>query len=103
MLIFAAFIFYGATAFGVFILRKKMPEANRPYKAWGYPVVPAIFVIFCVFLIANTIYARPREAGIGLVLILLGIPFYYFFQKKNKRKNMDQIPEPLVTTETVIE
>jgi APA family basic amino acid/polyamine antiporter len=86
MLIFAAFIFYGATAFGVFILRKKMPDAPRPYKVWGYPIVPAIFVIFCVFLIVNTIIARPREAGIGLALILLGIPFYYWFQRKNKIK-----------------
>lgn len=103
MLIFAAFIFYGATAFGVFILRKKMPGANRPYKVWGYPVVPAIFVIFCVFLIANTIYARPREAGIGLVLILLGIPFYYWFQKKNKMKSMDQRTDHLIKTEPVIE
>jgi len=86
MLIFAAFIFYGATAFGVFILRKKMPDAPRPYKVWGYPIVPAIFVIFCIFLIANTIIARPREAGIGLALILLGIPFYYRFQRKNKMR-----------------
>ena len=96
MLIFAAFIFYGATAFGVFILRKKMPDAKRPYKVWSYPVVPAIFVIFCVFLIANTIYARPREAGIGLVLILLGIPFYYWFQKKNKMKNKDAKTDHLI-------
>jgi basic amino acid/polyamine antiporter, APA family len=87
MLIFAAFIFYGATAFGVFVLRKKMPDAPRPYKVWGYPVVPAIFIIFCVFLIGNTIIARPREAGIGLVLILLGIPFYYFFQRKKSALN----------------
>jgi APA family basic amino acid/polyamine antiporter len=88
MLIFAAFIFYGSTALGVFILRKKMPDALRPYKVWGYPVVPAIFIIFCVFLICNTIIARPREAGIGLVLILLGIPFYYWFQRKNKMKTL---------------
>jgi APA family basic amino acid/polyamine antiporter len=87
MLIFAAFIFYGATAFGVFVLRKKMPDAPRPYKVWGYPIVPAIFIIFCIFLIANTIIARPREAGIGLVLILLGIPFYYWFQRKSKAEN----------------
>ena len=89
MLIFAAFIFYGATALGVFILRKKMPEAPRPYKVWGYPVVPAIFIIFCVFLIGNTVIARPREAGIGLVLIFLGIPFYWWFERKNKVKTSD--------------
>jgi APA family basic amino acid/polyamine antiporter len=87
MLIFAAFIFYGATALGVFILRRKVPEMPRPYRVWGYPLVPAIFIIFCVFLIGNTIITRPREAGIGLVLILLGVPFYWWFQRKNKLKN----------------
>lgn len=85
MLIFAAFIFYGATTLGVFILRKKMPNAPRPYKVWGYPVIPALFIIFCVFLVGNTIYARPREASIGLFLILLGIPFYWWFQHKKKK------------------
>lgn len=84
MLIFAAFIYYGATTLGVFILRRKMPDAPRPYKVWGYPVIPAIFIIFCVFLIGNTLITRPREAGIGLTLILLGIPFYWWFNKKNQ-------------------
>lgn len=86
MLIFAAFIFYGATALGVFILRRKMPDVQRPYKVWGYPVIPAVFIIFCLFLIGNTIITRPREAGIGMVLILLGIPFYWWFQKRNQLK-----------------
>lgn len=86
MLIFAAFIYYGATTLGVFILRKKMPDAPRPYRVWGYPVIPAIFFVFCVFLIGNTIYARPREAGIGLVLILIGVPFYYWFKRMNSNK-----------------
>jgi basic amino acid/polyamine antiporter, APA family len=82
MLIFAAFIYYGATTLGVFILRKKMPDAPRPYKVWGYPVVPALFILFCLVLIFNTIVTRPREAAIGLTLILLGIPFYWGFNKR---------------------
>jgi APA family basic amino acid/polyamine antiporter len=82
MLIFAAFIYYGATTVGVFILRKRMPDAPRPYKVWGYPVIPALFIIFCVLLVGNTIIERPREAGIGLTLILLGIPFYWWFSRK---------------------
>ena len=86
MLIFAAFIFYGATTMGVFILRKKMPDAPRSYKVWGYPVVPAIFILFCAVLIINTFITRPREAGIGLVLILLGVPFYLWFNR-NKNNN----------------
>ena len=47
MSIFAIFIFYGANGLGVFILRRTMPDAKRPYKAWGYPIIPAIYVIFC--------------------------------------------------------
>lgn len=82
MLIFAAFIYYGATTVGVFILRKRMPDAPRPYKVWGYPVVPALFIIFCILLVGNTVIERPREAAIGLALILLGIPFYWWFTRK---------------------
>ena len=82
MIIFAVFIYYGATTLGVFILRKKMPDAPRPYKVWGYPVVPAIVILFCAALFINTIYARPREAAIGMALMLTGVPMYYFFKKK---------------------
>lgn len=81
MLIFAAFIYYGATTIGVFILRKRVPDAPRPYKAWGYPVIPAIFILFCVVLVFNTIAERPREAGIGLALIFTGVPFYFWFKR----------------------
>lgn len=82
MLIFAAFIFYGATALGVFILRVRMPDAPRPYKAVGYPVVPAIFILFCVALIVITLIGRPREALIGLGLMASGLPFYWYWNRK---------------------
>jgi len=82
MIIFAVFIYYGATTLGVFILRKKMPEAKRPYKVIGYPVVPGIVILFCVVLFINTIYTRPREAAIGLVLMLTGVPMYFWFRRK---------------------
>jgi len=83
MIIFAVFIFYGATSLGVFILRRTMPDAHRPYKVWGYPVVPAIFILFCIGLFINTIATRPREAAIGMILILAGIPVYFFLKRKN--------------------
>lgn len=83
MIIFAVFIYYGATTLGVFILRKKMPDAKRPYKVWGYPVVPALVVIFCACLVFNTIFSRPREAAIGMVLMLTGVPMWWWFRKKN--------------------
>lgn len=82
MLIFAVFIFYGATTLGVFILRRRMPDAHRPYKVWGYPVVPAIFILFCIGLFFNTIITRPREAAIGMILIFSGIPVYFLLKRK---------------------
>ncbi len=82
MVIFAVYIFYGAMAVGVFILRRRMPDVYRPYKVWGYPVVTAIFVLFCIGLFFNTIITRPREAMIGLSLILTGIPAYFLFRRK---------------------
>ena len=82
MLIFASFIFYGAGAFGVFILRKKMKDHHRPYKVIGYPIVPLVFVLFCITLVVVTIIQNPRDAGIGLVLVLSGIPFYLFWMRK---------------------
>jgi len=85
MIIFAVFIYYGATTLGVFILRKKMPDAPRPYKVWGYPFVPAIVILFCACLFINTIITRPREAAIGMVLMLTGIPMYYWFNRRNNK------------------
>jgi basic amino acid/polyamine antiporter, APA family len=82
MIIFAVFIFYGATTLGVFILRRRIPQTHRPYRVWGYPLVPAIFILFCIGLFFNTIITRPREAIIGLVLIFSGIPVYYFLKRK---------------------
>jgi len=83
MIIFAVFIFYGATSLGVFILRLRMPNVHRPYKVWGYPVVPAVFILFCIGLFINTIAIRPREAAIGMILILAGIPVYFIMQRIN--------------------
>ena len=83
MLIFAVYIFYGATATGGFILRRRMPDAHRPYRVWGYPVVPAIFILFCVGLFFNTIITQPREALIGLALIAAGVPAYFLFRRRH--------------------
>lgn len=83
MLIFASFLFYGATTFGVFVLRRTMPDAHRPYRVWGYPVVPIIFILFCIVLIGNTLINQPRDAFFGLALIASGLPFYYFWRKRD--------------------
>jgi APA family basic amino acid/polyamine antiporter len=84
MIIFAVFIYYGATTLGVFILRRKMPDAPRPYRVWGYPWVPGFVILFSAALFANTIFARPREAALGMILMCSGIPLYYYFLRKKR-------------------
>ncbi|MCU0461031.1 MAG: amino acid permease [Bacteroidales bacterium] len=82
MVVFSVFFFYGATSLGVIILRYRMPNADRPYKVWGYPVVPLLYILFCAGLVFNTFITRPREAAIGMILILSGIPVYYLMKRK---------------------
>ncbi|WP_460971871.1 APC family permease [Spirosoma migulaei] len=82
MLVFASFIFYGATAFGVLLLRYKQPDLHRPYRVIGYPVVPAFFCCCCILLVVMTLINQPREALTGLGLIATGLPFYWYWQSK---------------------
>ncbi|GAB3321061.1 amino acid permease [Larkinella ripae] len=84
MLVFASFIFYGATALGVMLYRRSHPALARPYRVIGYPVLPAVFGLFCLALVGITLVEQPREAFLGLGLIATGIPFYAFWQRKNR-------------------
>jgi len=97
MLVFVAWIFYAAGAYGVFVLRRKMPDAPRPYKVPGYPWVPAIFVVFAAVFVALTLYndisgfraaaAAGKPALInslfGIVLVLLGTPIYLAYRRRS--------------------
>ncbi|MBZ0200399.1 MAG: amino acid permease, partial [Ignavibacteriaceae bacterium] len=82
--IFASWLFYMMGAYGVFILRKKMPDKPRPYKMWGYPWTPAIFVIFSFVFLINSLVADTQNSAMGLALILLGLPLYIFWRYKQK-------------------
>lgn len=94
MLIFVSWFFYAMGALGVFILRKKMPDAKRLYKVTGYPVVPAIFVIFAFCFVIFTVFSDIQmfmqgktqiiNSIFGSALVLIGIPFYFYFMKKRK-------------------
>jgi APA family basic amino acid/polyamine antiporter len=89
MISFVVVIFYVLTIFGIFILRKKRPDAERPYKAFGYPVLPAIYILmglsFCILLI---IY-KPNFTWPGLIIALLGIPIYYIISPKKIKSNKE--------------
>ena len=82
---FASWLFYMLGAYGVIVLRKKMPDVPRPYKVWGYPYTPMIFVIFSFLFLVNTLVSDYENAAMGLLLILLGLPFYYWRIAKNKK------------------
>ena len=84
MISFVVVIFYVLTIFGIFILRKKMPDAERPYKAFGYPVVPIIYMILAFAFCVSLIIYRPDFTIRGLLIVLAGIPVYYFVVGKKK-------------------
>jgi APA family basic amino acid/polyamine antiporter len=95
-LIFIAWIFYGAGAFGIFVLRRREPDAPRPFRAPGYPWLPSIFVLFTLVFLALTLYhdianyhaakeeGKPAaiNAALGAFLVLLGAPIYWFYRRK---------------------
>jgi APA family basic amino acid/polyamine antiporter len=81
LFVFAVWIFFALTAIAVLRLRKTEPDLTRPYRAWGYPVTPLIFLIAAIALTANLWMARPVRSSLGLAVILAGIPFYYHWRK----------------------
>ncbi|MFM8472056.1 MAG: APC family permease, partial [Candidatus Kapaibacterium sp.] len=93
MLIFVSWIYYGMSALGVFILRRSMPDAPRPYKVWGYPVVPAVFVLFSLVFVVATLagdvdaYVSGRQPSVpsvvGVLITLSGLPMYRMFKRRH--------------------
>ncbi len=84
--IFALTLFYALVAASVFIFRKRQPDADRTYRVWGYPFVPIIFLVVSAWLIVQTISSHPRQSGIGLALILLGLPVYWLMERRNRER-----------------
>jgi APA family basic amino acid/polyamine antiporter len=93
--IFAALVFYALTTIGLFILRSKRPDIPRPYKAVGYPVLPALYIVLATAVAVILLIAKSTrtEAFSGLVLVILGIPVYYLWRKVEAGK----APPPVTT------
>jgi APA family basic amino acid/polyamine antiporter len=97
MFVFITWIAYLFGAIGIFILRKRLPNEIRPYKIWGYPVVPVLFIGFSAFYLIITVwndisnYLNDRQPVInsvlGLAITAIGLPLYFFFRKKNEKSN----------------
>ncbi len=80
--IFASVILYGMATAAVIVLRRKRPQMERPYRTIGYPFVPIVFILGIASLVVSTLWHSPRESLMGLVLIALGLPFYFFWKAR---------------------
>jgi APA family basic amino acid/polyamine antiporter len=80
---FAAILLYTAAAASVFTLRRKRPDLSRPYKVWGFPVVPAFFLISLIAIAITALIERPLQSFSGLGVLALGIPAYYYWRRRN--------------------
>ena len=83
LVVFVNFMMWIAAASTVFVLRKKQPDLDRPYKVWGYPYIPAFFILLSTAIMVNTFFTSPTQSFLGIGLTLIGVPAYLFW-KKNK-------------------
>jgi APA family basic amino acid/polyamine antiporter len=77
-------LFFALVVIGLFILRRKHPNIDRPFSVWGYPIVPVVFIACCLLLMVNTLIFSPVESVLGLSLMLSGIPVYYLTTRKRR-------------------
>jgi len=82
--IFAALVFYVLTMSGLFVLRKKRPDLERPYKAFGYPVVPAVYIVVAALIALDLLWMKPTYSWLGLIIVLSGVPVFFFWHSKAK-------------------
>jgi len=82
LIVFMLLLFNGLAVAAVYVLRRTLPNAVRPYRVWGYPVVPALFLVGTVYLMINTLIATPGRALAGLGLVGLGLPIYVYYARR---------------------
>jgi basic amino acid/polyamine antiporter, APA family len=81
---FASLLFYMLTIYGIFILRKKEPNAERPYKAFGYPIIPVLYIFLTALICLTLLVYDTKNTGLGLIIVAIGVPVYYLFLKKKE-------------------
>jgi APA family basic amino acid/polyamine antiporter len=85
MVSFVVVIFYVLTIIGIFILRKKQPDAPRPYKAFGYPILPLIYIVMATIFCIGLVWTSPTYSLWGLGITAIGVPLYYLAVNNQKR------------------
>jgi len=89
--IFAVLIFFTLTILSIFVLRVKRPDIPRPYKAFGYPVIPSLYIMTTVSIMIILLIFKPKYTFPGLVIVLLGIPVYYLWKKHSEKGNVKDV------------
>ena len=95
--VFAGWIFYGLGALAVFASRRRSPDARRPFRTPGYPVTPLVFAVAAALLVMNTLVAQPREALIGLAVVLLGTPTFSIWRARSRATEVDSSEPALLS------
>jgi APA family basic amino acid/polyamine antiporter len=90
--VFAVLIFYVLTIIGLFILRRKRPDAVRPYRAWGYPWIPGIYIVAATLILAVLLLYKTETSWPGLVIVLTGVPVYWFWTAAQRRSSAGAPP-----------
>jgi APA family basic amino acid/polyamine antiporter len=82
--VFAALLFYVLTIAGIFVLRIRRPDAERPYKAFGYPLVPLLYIVAATGIMVVLLLYETQTAGMGMIIVLLGVPVYWLWSRRNR-------------------
>jgi APA family basic amino acid/polyamine antiporter len=82
LVVFMLLLFNGLAVAAIYVLRRRMPDTPRPYRVWGYPVVPALFLAATGFLMVNTLLATPGRALAGVAIVALGLPVYFWYARR---------------------
>jgi APA family basic amino acid/polyamine antiporter len=83
-MVFALLVFFAATGWAVFVLRRRAPLIPRPYRTWGYPVLPAVFISACLAIFVNILFAEPLKSLAGLLLLAAGLPAYFIWSRRSR-------------------
>src|SRR5205823_640088 len=88
-IIFAVLVFYILTIFGLFVLRRTHANAERPYRAIGYPVLPAVYIVMAMFIDVVLLRYKPQYTWPGLIIVLTGIPVYFLWSRMNTARDLE--------------
>lgn len=103
LVIIAGFVFYGLIVCGVIVYRFKNKSLHRPYKTFGYPFVPVVFVLFCIVLLTISFFESPNKSILGILLVLSGLPFYYYWKRNSPPAAASEPQQALLEKEEPLE